>query len=134
MRPDYFDAMKTKIIAGRAFTEADNTPTTTSVIIDDMLAVEDVPGSEPQAVLGKQILAGSRRRRRSFIRSSASRNTSGICRSRCRGAKASSSPTAPSVSARTLGRAHERRSLGVDPPRCASVVTSIDALGPARRS
>ena len=34
--PGYFEAMKTKLIAGRTFTEADNDTTTTGIIVDNL--------------------------------------------------------------------------------------------------
>ena len=55
--PGYFQAMKARMIAGRAFTEADNVTTTTGIIIDDLLAAKAFPGQSPQSIIGKQLLA-----------------------------------------------------------------------------
>ncbi|MFI5281179.1 MAG: ABC transporter permease [Gemmatimonadales bacterium] len=53
VQPGYFDVMKTRLIAGRAFTAADNDSASHAVIIDDQLAAKAFPG-EP--AVGKQIL------------------------------------------------------------------------------
>ncbi|HEX8944379.1 MAG TPA: ABC transporter permease [Gemmatimonadaceae bacterium] len=55
--PGYFDAMKTKLIAGRAFTQADNDTTTRGIVIDNLLVAKAFPGQSPQSVIGKQIFA-----------------------------------------------------------------------------
>ena len=55
--PGYFEAMKTKLIAGRAFTQTDNDTTTTAIVIDNLLAAKAFPGQSPQSVIGKQLLA-----------------------------------------------------------------------------
>ena len=50
--PGYFKVMHTKLIAGRAFTEADNVPASTSVIVDRALAQRAFPG---QSAVGKRL-------------------------------------------------------------------------------
>jgi putative ABC transport system permease protein len=55
--PGYFAAMHARMIAGRAFTEADNVATTTGIIIDDLLAAKAFPGQSPQSIIGKQFYA-----------------------------------------------------------------------------
>jgi putative ABC transport system permease protein len=55
--PGYFEAMRTKLVAGRTFTQADNDTTTTGIIIDNLLAAKAFPGQSPQSVIGKQLLA-----------------------------------------------------------------------------
>jgi putative ABC transport system permease protein len=54
--PGYFDAMHTKLYAGRAFTEDDNKPTTTGIIIDNLLAAKAFPNTAPQDMIGKRLL------------------------------------------------------------------------------
>ena len=53
VRPGYFEALKTKLIAGRTFTEDDNTGTTNKVVIDNLLAALAFPGESP---VGKMLL------------------------------------------------------------------------------
>ncbi len=55
--PGYFAAMKVKLIAGRAFTAADDDTTSRSVIVDEELAAKAFPGQRPQSVVGKQVLS-----------------------------------------------------------------------------
>jgi predicted permease len=55
--PGYFEAMRTKLVAGRTFTQADNDTTTTAIVIDNLLAAKAFPGQSPQSVIGKQLLA-----------------------------------------------------------------------------
>ncbi|HEY5220312.1 MAG TPA: ABC transporter permease [Gemmatimonadaceae bacterium] len=50
--PGYFDVMRTRLLAGRAFTEADNVPTSTSVMIDRVLAAKAFPG---QSAIGRRL-------------------------------------------------------------------------------
>ena len=52
--PGYIQAMHTRLIAGRTFTEADNSPDTKNLIIDDELAAKAFPG---QAAVGQRLLA-----------------------------------------------------------------------------
>jgi predicted permease len=53
VRPGYFEAMKTPLIVGRTFTEADNDPQRNFVIVDTMLAAKAFPN---QSAVGKRIL------------------------------------------------------------------------------
>jgi putative ABC transport system permease protein len=55
--PGYFDAMGTKLIAGRAFTEADDRPENTFVVIDDILAATAFPG---ESAVGKRLFIRTR--------------------------------------------------------------------------
>jgi len=55
--PGYFEAMKTKLIAGRTFTQADNDTTNTGIVIDNLLVAKAFPGQSPQSVIGKQLFA-----------------------------------------------------------------------------
>ena len=55
IRLSYFSAMKGRLLAGRMFTEADNVPTTKSIIIDDLLAAKAFPGQSFQSIVGKQL-------------------------------------------------------------------------------
>jgi putative ABC transport system permease protein len=55
VRPGYFTAMKTKLLAGHDFGAADNTQTSTGVIIDDLFAAKAFPGQSPQSIIGKQL-------------------------------------------------------------------------------
>ncbi len=51
--PGYFEAMHSRLIAGRTFTEADNTPDHNLIIVDDALASKAFPYD---LAVGKQIL------------------------------------------------------------------------------
>lgn len=53
VRPGYFDALRAKLIAGRTFTEDDNTGTTNKVVIDNLLAALAFPG---ESAVGKTLL------------------------------------------------------------------------------
>jgi putative ABC transport system permease protein len=53
VRPGYFETMRTPLVAGRTFAEADNDPTRNLVVVDTMLASKAFP--HDQAV-GKRIL------------------------------------------------------------------------------
>ncbi|HUI76561.1 MAG TPA: ABC transporter permease [Bryobacteraceae bacterium] len=55
--PGYFEAMHTPVIAGRTFTEADNTPDRNMLIIDQALALKAFPF---QSAVGKRILFRAR--------------------------------------------------------------------------
>ncbi len=50
--PGFFKVMGTRLIAGRTFTEADDAPTSTSVIVDRVLAARAFPG---QSAVGKRL-------------------------------------------------------------------------------
>src|SRR5215472_4830385 len=51
--PGYFEAMRTPLLAGRTFTDADNAPDRRLIIIDDFLAKKAFPG---ESAVGKRIL------------------------------------------------------------------------------
>jgi putative ABC transport system permease protein len=51
--PGYFETMHTRLLEGRAFTDEDNQPGHTQVVVDKMLADRAYPG---QSVVGKRIL------------------------------------------------------------------------------
>ena len=55
--PGYFEAMKTRLIAGRAYTEAENRPDHLGVVIDDRFAKANFPGENP---IGKRLYVRSR--------------------------------------------------------------------------
>src|SRR6266851_3818416 len=55
--PGYFEAMHTPLIAGRTFTEADNTPDRNMLIVDQALAAKAFPF---QSAVGKRILFRAR--------------------------------------------------------------------------
>ena len=57
VRPGYFAAMRTPIIAGRDFSDADNVPTSQDVIVDSLFAAKVWPGESP---LGKRLLVRAR--------------------------------------------------------------------------
>ena len=51
--PGYFETMKTPLLAGRTFTQADNAPQRLVVIIDEILAAKAFPGA---SAVGKRLL------------------------------------------------------------------------------
>jgi predicted permease len=52
--PGYFETMRTRLIAGRTFTNDDNTPKRAhTVVIDELLAAQAYPGESP---IGRQLL------------------------------------------------------------------------------
>ena len=51
--PGYFETMRTPLLEGRTFTEADNDPARNVVIVDPVLAAKAYPGQSP---VGKRIL------------------------------------------------------------------------------
>jgi putative ABC transport system permease protein len=51
--PGYFETMRTPLLAGRTFTDADNAPDRRLIIIDDFLAKKAFPG---ESAVGKRIL------------------------------------------------------------------------------
>ena len=53
--PGYFEAMHARILAGHAFTDADNIDKSTGIIIDDLLAAKAFPGVPYSQVIGKQL-------------------------------------------------------------------------------
>ncbi|HVX38592.1 MAG TPA: ABC transporter permease, partial [Gemmatimonadaceae bacterium] len=56
IRPGYFAAMRTKVLAGRDFTEADNDTTSRAIIIDDALARTMFPGVPFPNLIGRELL------------------------------------------------------------------------------
>src|SRR5688572_14356820 len=55
--PGYFEAMKTRVIAGRVYTEAENRPDHMGVVIDERFAKANFPGENP---IGKRLFIRSR--------------------------------------------------------------------------
>ncbi|HEX3702386.1 MAG TPA: ABC transporter permease [Vicinamibacterales bacterium] len=53
VRPGYFEAMRTPVIDGRTFTDADNDPSRNVVVVDQFLAAKAFPN---QSAVGKRIL------------------------------------------------------------------------------
>jgi putative ABC transport system permease protein len=53
VRPGYFETLRTPLVAGRTFTEADNDPRRNLVVVDSTLAEKAFPG---QPAVGKRIL------------------------------------------------------------------------------
>jgi predicted permease len=53
VRPGYFEALRTPLITGRTFTEADNDPRRNLIVADEFLAAKAFPG---QPAVGKRIL------------------------------------------------------------------------------
>jgi putative ABC transport system permease protein len=54
VQPGYFEAMRSRIIEGRVFTEEDNNPDSRAIVIDDQLAAKAFPQGD---AVGKRILA-----------------------------------------------------------------------------
>jgi putative ABC transport system permease protein len=52
--PGYFEAMRTRLIEGRTFTDADNTPDAKVIVIDQRLAARAFPN---QSAVGKRLLS-----------------------------------------------------------------------------
>jgi putative ABC transport system permease protein len=55
--PGYFEAMRTRLVAGRTFTEADNDSASTAVVVDERLARKAFPSG---AAVGQRILVRAR--------------------------------------------------------------------------
>lgn len=53
VRPGYFETMRTRLVAGRTFTEADDRPEATGIVIDERLAAKAFPGT---SAVGKRLL------------------------------------------------------------------------------
>jgi putative ABC transport system permease protein len=53
VRPGYFDTLRTPLVAGRTFTEADNDPQRPLVVVDTVLAAKAFPN---ESAVGKRIL------------------------------------------------------------------------------
>jgi len=62
--PGFFEAMRTRLIAGRTFTDADNDPKRNVVVIDEMLAKKAFP-NEP--AIGKRLLIRVRTPEAEFV-------------------------------------------------------------------
>jgi predicted permease len=55
--PGYFETLRTPLLAGRVFTEADNAPERNVVVVDQFLAAKAFPG---ESAIGKRILIRAR--------------------------------------------------------------------------
>ena len=55
VRPNFFETMKVKLIAGRTFNLAENDTGSHAIIIDRDLAAKAFPGQSPQSIVGKQM-------------------------------------------------------------------------------
>jgi putative ABC transport system permease protein len=55
--PGYFETMRTRLLAGRSFTEADNVRTSTAIVVDALLAQKAFPG---ESAVGKRLFVRSR--------------------------------------------------------------------------
>jgi putative ABC transport system permease protein len=53
--PNFFDALKVKVLAGHVFTEAENDTTNRAIVIDDLLAGKAFPNQSPQSIIGTQM-------------------------------------------------------------------------------
>jgi predicted permease len=62
--PGYFEAIGTPLIAGRTFTEADNTPGRNIVVIDEFLAAKAFPN---ESAVGKRVLIRFRTREPEWV-------------------------------------------------------------------
>jgi predicted permease len=67
--PGYFEAMRTPLLAGRTFTDADNVPGRNLVVIDQLLADKAFPhqAAPYQAAIGKRILIRIRTRQAEWV-------------------------------------------------------------------
>jgi putative ABC transport system permease protein len=52
--PGYFEALRTRVVEGRVFTDEDNRPASRSIVIDRVLAAKTFPG---QSAVGRTLLA-----------------------------------------------------------------------------
>ena len=64
VRPGYFETMRTRLIAGRTFTEADNDPKRSLVVIDEVLAAKAFPD---RSAVGQRILIRIRTAEPEFV-------------------------------------------------------------------
>jgi putative ABC transport system permease protein len=55
VRPNFFEAMRVRFIAGRTFNAAENDTGSHALIIDRDLAAKAFPGQTPQSIIGKQM-------------------------------------------------------------------------------
>ena len=53
VQPGYFEAMRTRVLEGRTFTEQENNPDARTVVVDRLLAARTFPG---QSAIGKRLL------------------------------------------------------------------------------
>jgi putative ABC transport system permease protein len=53
VQPGYFEAMRTRVVEGRVFTDQDNNPDARTVVVDRLLAARTFPG---QSAVGKRLL------------------------------------------------------------------------------
>jgi putative ABC transport system permease protein len=56
VRPNFFDVMKAKLLAGQTFAPGDNILGSDAVIVDNLAAARAYPGLAPNEVIGKSIL------------------------------------------------------------------------------
>jgi predicted permease len=64
VRPGYFDMMRTRLLEGRTFTEADNDPMRNLIVVDQALAAKAFPN---QSAVGKRILIRIRSAEPEFV-------------------------------------------------------------------
>jgi predicted permease len=64
VRPGYFETLRTPLLAGRTFTEADNDPSRNLVVIDELLAAKAFPH---ESAVGQRILIRIRTREPEFV-------------------------------------------------------------------
>jgi putative ABC transport system permease protein len=64
VRPGYFETMRTRLVEGRTFTEADNDPKRNLVVVDQVLAAKAFPN---QSAVGKRILIRIRTSEPEFV-------------------------------------------------------------------
>jgi len=88
--PGYFEAMHTPLVAGRTFTDADNTPDRNMLIVDQALAAKAFPN---ESAVGKRILFRVRTRTLNGVKSSVWWRTSATSRWRNPDASSFTSPT-----------------------------------------
>jgi putative ABC transport system permease protein len=64
VRPGYFETIRTPLLAGRTFTEADNNPSRNLVVIDELLAAKAFPN---ESAVGQRILIRIRTTEPEFV-------------------------------------------------------------------
>jgi putative ABC transport system permease protein len=64
VRPGYFETMRTRVVEGRTFTEADNDPKRSLVVVDQVLAAKAFPN---QSAVGRRILVRIRTPEPEFV-------------------------------------------------------------------
>ena len=115
--PGYFAAMHARMLAGHAFTEADNTNSATGDHHRRAARREAFPGMPLSQVVGKQLLCRIVTTSRRCTRSSGLRRMNATSRSPSRGAKECSSSTAPPDSAARADGPFERPVIPLDSSR-----------------